>query len=336
MTENNYHIQELWEEMEQSPQKGLYKKLFKSDKPFHIYVTYQQPDRFYGIAFVISDTLRIDISAFENLKDLRVSLFQDTAFNHSNLLSIQLVTPFNKDIFAALCDNVIQSVIDITTEKKRVRTIINQMEKWKSMFEKINSDGLSTAEQQGLYGELHFLQKILTKSKLQPSDVLHTWVGVDKALRDFQGTSWAVEVKTTATSNPQEVKISSERQLDESLFESLYLYHCSVEVSKANGQTLCDKIEVIRQILSSDVPALTAFNAKLFEAGYADAQANLYKDRFYQIRFEKLYKIDKAFPRIKESELRDGVGNVTYSIVLAMCDDYLVPENQVITDIQGL
>ena len=75
---------------------------------------------------------------------------------------------------------------------------------------------------------------------------------------------------------------------------------------------------------------------QLFEAGYADAQANLYKDRFYQIRFEKLYKIDKAFPRIKESELRDGVGNVTYSIVLAMCDDYLVPENQVITDIQGL
>ena len=78
------------------------------------------------------------------------------------------------------------------------------------------------------------------------------------------------------------------------------------------------------------------FNAKLFEAGYTDSQSNLYKDRYYQIRFEKLYRIDEDFPRIKENELRDGVGNVTYSIVLAMCDNYLVTENQVISNIQNL
>jgi hypothetical protein len=42
--------------------------------------------------------------------------------------------------------------------------------------------------------------------------MLHTWVGVDKALRDFQDNSWAVEVKTTSTNNPQKVTINSERQ----------------------------------------------------------------------------------------------------------------------------
>ncbi len=336
MTMNNNHILELWKELEQSQSNGHYKRLFQSNKPFHIYVTYQYPERYYGIAFVISDNFRIDISAFENLKDLKVSLVADHSFENSRLLTIQLITPYNEDIFATLCDDVIKSVIDIPSEKERIKTIINQLAKWKDLFDKINSNGLSPAEQQGLFGELNFLQKILIKSGLQASDVLHFWVGVDKAQQDFQGSTWAVEVKTTATRNTQDVRISSERQLDETLLKSLYLYHCSVETSTSNGQTLCDKIAEIRNILSVDIPALATFNAKLFEVGYTDTQSNLYKDRCYQIRFEKLYRIDEDFPRIKENELRDGVGNVTYSIVLAMCDNYLVTENQVISDIQNL
>lgn len=336
MTMNNNHILELWKELEKSQSKGHYKRLFQSNKPFHIYVTFQHPERYYGIAFVINNSFRLDVTAFDNLKDLKVSLVADNSFENSRLLTVQLLTPTFKEVFATLCNDIILSVIDIESEQKRTKKIVNQLNKWKSLFDKINQQGLSEAEQQGLFGELHFLQKLLTKTKLQPSDVLRTWVGVDKALRDFQGTNWAVEVKTTATSNPQEVKISSERQLDETMFDSLYLHHYSVEVSKANGQTLCDKVESIRQILINDSPALSLFDSKLFEAGYVNTQANYYKNRFYQIRFEKTYAIKEDFPRIKENELRDGVGKVTYSIVLAMCDKYLVTENQVIADIQNL
>lgn len=335
MTTNNNHILELWEEMEQCQEQSHLKRLFQSNTHFHIYVTFQYPELYYGIAFVISDSFRVDISSFENLKDLKVSLLADDGFENSKLLSIQLLTPSEKDIFATLCEDVILSVINIPQEKRRVMTIINQLEKWKSMFDKINSNGLSPAEQQGLFGELNFLQKMFDKTKLPPIDVLRTWVGADKALRDFQGTNWAIEVKTTATSKPQEVKINSERQLDETLLDSLYLYHCSVETSKSTGITLCDKINDIRVFLSSDVPALNAFNTKLFEAGCIDNQYYLYKDRYYQIRFEKLYQIKDDFPRIKENELRSGIGRVSYSIVLDACENYLVTENQVISDIQN-
>ncbi len=336
MTTNNKHILELWNDLEQSQSKGHYKRLFQSNKPFHIYVTFQYPEKYYGIAFVINNSSRLNVSSFENLKDLKISLVADNSFENSRLLAVQLITPTYKEVFATLCTDIIQSVIDIDSEQKRTKKIVNQLNKWKSLFEKINLQGLSEAEQQGVFGELNFLQKILTKSNLQPSDVLRTWVGVDKALRDFQGTNWAVEVKTTATNNPQEVKISSERQLDETMYDSLYLYHCSVETSKANGQTLCDKVEEIRKILVDDSPALSLFDLKLFEAGYVDTQTNFYRNRHYKIRSEKTYRIKDNFPRIKENELRDGVGKVTYSIVLAMCDKYLVPESQVITDIQQL
>jgi hypothetical protein len=67
----------------------------------------------------------------------------------------------------------------------------------------------------------------------------------------------------------------------------------------------------------------------LFEVGYLDKHESFYQDRFYQTRNENYYKIENEFPRIKESELRNGISDVKYSIILAMCNEYLVFENQV-------
>jgi hypothetical protein len=327
---------ELWEALEEEKSVGLVKRLYSSDVPFHIYGTFQYPEKYYGVAFTFSNDIRIDISSFDNLRELKVMLLADTTFVNSRLLVIQLLYPNSRDIFATLCENLIQSVLRLNTEQKISRTIVNQLEKWKTLFEKNNSTGLTPAEQQGFFGELHFLQKFLAKPDTNPCDVLHTWVGVDKALRDFQANSWAVEVKTTSTSNPQKVTVNGERQLDETLLENLFLFHFSVEVSNGNGQTLCQKITAIRETLENYTPALSLFNTKLFEAGYLDKHEPFYQDRFYQIRNENFYKVENDFPRIRENELRSGVSDVKYSIILAMCDEYLVSENQLFNMIKSL
>lgn len=333
---NNNHILELWKALEEEKNIGLVKRLYSSNVPFYIYGTFQYPERYYGIAFTFSNDIHIDISSFDNLRELKVILLADTTFLNSHLLIIQLLHPDNRDIFATLCENLIQSIIKLNTEQKICRTVVNQLEKWKMLFEKNNSTGLTSAEQQGLYGELHFLQKFFAKTCTPPCDALHTWVGVDKAMRDFQGSTWAVEVKTTSTNNPQKVTINGERQLDETLLENLFLYHLSVEVSNGNGQTLCQKIAAIRKTLENDIPALSLFNTKLFEAGYLDKHEPFYQDRFYQARNENFYKIENDFPRIKENELRRGVSDVKYSIILAMYDEYLVPENQLFNTVKFL
>lgn len=335
MTNSNY-ILELWEALEEEKSLGLVKRLYSSDVPFHIYGTFQYPERYYGVAFTFSNDIHIDISSFDNLRELKVILLADTTFVNSRLLIIQLLHPNSRDIFATLCENLIQSVIKLNTEQKISRTVVNQLEKWKTLFEKNNSTGLTPAEQQGLFGELRFLQKYLAKSDTNPCDVLHTWVGVDKALCDFQGSNWAVEVKTTSTNNPQKVTINGERQLDETLLENLFLFHFSVEVSNGNGQTLCQKISEIHELLESDASALSLFNTKLFEVGYLDKHEPFYQDKFYQVRNENYYKIENDFPRIKENELRSGVSDVKYSIILAMCDEYLVTENQLFNTIKSL
>ena len=104
MTTNN-HILELWEILENEKSIGLVKRLYSSEIPYHIYCTYQYPDNYYGVAFTFSDNIRIDISSFDNLKELKVMLLPDKSFEDSRMLMIQLLQPNNRDIFATLCEN---------------------------------------------------------------------------------------------------------------------------------------------------------------------------------------------------------------------------------------
>jgi len=74
----------------------------------------------------------------------------------------------------------------------------------------------------------------------------------------------------------------------------------------------------------------------LFEVGYLDKHEPYYQDRFYQTRNESFYKVENEFPRIKENELRNGVSDVRYSVILAMCDEYQVTENTIFNVLKEL
>ena len=92
---------------------------------------------------------------------------------------------------------------------------------------------------------------------------------------------------------------------------------------------MCQKVLEIRKILEHDIYVLSIFKAKIFEAGYFDKHESLYQKRHYQTRDENYYKIENEFPRIKENELRKGISDVKYTIILAICNEYLVNENQI-------
>lgn len=330
----NSDILKIWTSIEQSNEIGLLKRLYTNDSELYIYVVFQNPERHCGIALSFDKNIHIDVSPFSNLRDLQVVLTSDNSFLNNNLLVIKLVHYQNRDIFATLCENMIQSVLSLRSEKQVVLTIINQLEKWRALFEKLKDDGLTLPEQQGLYGELHFLQKFIAKQ--DASFAINSWVGTDKEVRDFQYNDWAVEVKTTAGNNHQKVSISNERQLDETLLENLFLFHLSVEAAKKNGESLNTKVNSIRETLQDNVSILNIFNNKLLEVGYFEKHTHLYEEKCYQIRDENYYKIDGDFPRIKEKEIRNGVGDVKYSIILSQCNEYLVSENTMFDKIDNL
>jgi hypothetical protein len=173
-------IVEIWGILDKEKSIGLVKRLYSSDTPIYIYCTFQYPERYYGVAFTFSETISIDISTFDNLRELKVMLLSDTTFENSRLLIIQLLHTDYRDIFSSLCENLIQSISKIDGEEKICKTIVNQLEKWKMLFERDNSTELSFNEQQGLFGELQFLQKLLVKTNTTLYSVLNSWVGVDK------------------------------------------------------------------------------------------------------------------------------------------------------------
>lgn len=321
------NISSLWEIMSQEKSVGLVKRLLPNQSPLKVYTIYQYPENICGIAFSFDRKLKPSIDSFRNLKELSVQLFEDTSYQSNRLLIIQLCSDTNIDIFAYLCDNLVETIEKSNTEEKAVKLVLNRLEKWKTMFSKGVSDGLSITEQQGLYGELMYLHKLALRKIFSYIDALKIWVGVDKAMRDFQGNDWAVEAKTISVNNADQITINGERQLDETLLNKLYLYHLSVEVSRMNGQTLNGKVDELRDLFYDDNAALNIFNAKLLEAGYFDHHRDLYKERCYKIRKESIYVIEESFPRIKESELRNGVSNIVYSINVSSCAEYMVSEN---------
>lgn len=328
-------ILDIWTDLEKANTSTLLKKLYSNDANQCVYGIFKNPEKYCGIGISVSKDIHIDISPFLKLLDLKVSLYNDSSFENHVMLLIELLDYSSRDIFSILCEDLVITVSKLVSEKSIIKAVLNQLEKWKSLFDKYNSIGLTTAEQQGLFGELHFLQKYLS-NEFEPISILNSWVGIDKALRDFQYNDWALEVKTTSGNNHQKVNISSERQLDETLLENLYLYHLSVEVSKGNGENLNTKISLMRQTFEINAIALNIFNAKLLEAGYFDKHVEIYKERCYQIRQENFYKIEKDFPRIKENEIRDGVGDVKYTIILSQCKEYLVTENTIFNTLINL
>ena len=329
MTMNNRML-DLWAKMEALDQIGISKLLYDNSIPFHIFATYSSDEKGYGISFSYPDRIKIATSSFANLKKLNVGIFNDYTQPNTRMLLIQLLTPSHRDTFSYLCESLINNVKSLNSEDEMINNVILQLDKWRNLFDKAGVDGLTPSEQQGLYGELTFLDKLLKKGIFTANDSLNYWVGVDAALRDFTGDSWAVEVKTTSTNNPQVVTINSERQLDETLFENLYLYHCSVEVTKLSGETLPEKIDKLRRQLEKDPLALSTFNEKLITAGYFDEDEHLYEARSYKLRDESFYKVGGNFPRIKECDLRKGVGDITYNIAIAACEEYRIKEATVL------
>lgn len=63
---------------------------------------------------------------------------------------------------------------------------------------------------------------------------------------------------------------------------------------------------------------------KLMVSGYFETHRIQYENIGYFIRNDNFYSIHDKFPRIEENELKQGVGDVKYSIILSHCQSYII------------
>jgi hypothetical protein len=149
------------------------------------------------------------------------------------------------------------------------------------------------------------------------------WTGPSWSPQDFQGEGFGIEVKTSASKEPQTMRITSERQLDAQGLRVLFLGHLSLEVKVGSGETLPQIIQDLRQ-RAVEAACETEFETRLYEWGYHDVHAWIYSRHGFVLRGEHIYEVREDFPRITEADVRPGVGNVAYSIAVSECSPYIL------------
>lgn len=322
-------IESIWKELESdaSLASGIIVKGYSSSVILDVFVALRAPEKLRCIAIHIAKENVPDIQIWNKFKDIKVEILPDERNATKSWLLILLFNQQHKDVFSVLCEDLINQVAQITEEKILIKELLNRLAKWQTLFEKLGQQGLTAEAQRGLYGELYFLRKFLRNSTSKQY-CINSWQVPSNTVQDFHYSDWAVEVKTTHGNNHQKIHISSERQLDDTIVPVIYLFHLSLDVRNNLGETLNQIVEEIETFLQNDIPELNSFRLKLFEVGYFEIHKSLYEAAGYNIRQESIYKVEGTFPRITENEIRHGVGDVRYSIIVADCLSYTTTETE--------
>ncbi len=328
-------IENIWLGLEgdSSSHSGLLYKRYSAEVLPDVFIALRSPEKLRCIAFSLNDSFPFDANQWNKLKDIKIETLTDERDKTKKFLLILLLNKQHKDIFSTLCEDLIFGVSKVTTEETLVERLLERLAKWQSLFEKVGKQGLSDEAQRGLYGEIFFLRFFLNNSS-DKNYCLKSWLGPEKSIQDFQYSNWAVEVKTTHGNNHQKIHIASERQLDDSIIEKIFLYHLSLDIRVGNGESLNSLIDEVSELLNANTMASNLFKLKLLESGYYETHRPLYEEKGYTIRQENLYRVSGNFPRITENQIPIGVGDVKYSIVLSESEEWRITQETLLSEIQ--
>ena len=264
---------------------------------------------------------RTDWPECDGLEILAVTL------DHHAYLGVALREARFSDVFAALAEDLAHKIeVEAPEGTSPVRLFLGQLRRWQRFLASAR-EGLDPAAQRGLWGELHFLRTRLFP--LLGGIAANAWKGPDGAHQDFQFASAWIEVKTTIAKQPQSVRISSERQLDETRAPVLFLHVLALEVHEGGLATLPEEIAMVRQALAAWPGARETFEDALLAAGYLDQHAARYAKVGYAVRQTQNFLVQGDFPRLVEAALPRGIGEASYSLSLAACAAHIVGDAEV-------
>ena len=248
----------------------------------------------------------------------RMSELYDDNNRKRKFLSFKQMEDFDKKIYFI----VMQDIIDTLYESSK-NEILNKIKavliKWNVFFQFDKDYVLSDNVQQGLYGELYLLDKLIT---LKGEKAVECWTGCNSETHDFYCGIDAVEVKSSSVKGPNKVNISSEYQLDDTgVLERLYLLYLKLKKSEIDGETLPVIVERIASMLSPEYRI--KFYDKLLKIGYVYQMPELYKLHF-KLREENCYDVEDGFPRITAKMLNKGITSVDYTLSLDACNSFQI------------
>ncbi|MBU4136429.1 MAG: PD-(D/E)XK motif protein [Alphaproteobacteria bacterium] len=224
----------------------------------------------------------------------------------------------DRELFRHLCHDIVDACRSKVGDQAFLASTLRRAWKWHSLLRGGANQRLSPQEQQGLIGELLFLERLIRH--LTPKAAIEAWRGPLDEPKDFVFSNRAVEVKARHVSKDA-VKISSEHQLQVIQGQQLALAVVALSPSVAHapeGISLDSLVQRVRgAVIASDPSADEGFDARLLSAGYSTDHD--YSDTWWLPVATSAYAVGEGFPRIEATGLPEGVSLVTYWLRLDLC-----------------
>ncbi len=237
-------------------------------------------------------------------------------------LTFKQLANSDENIYCAIMEDVIDNIKLVRNSEQVIITVGKVLVKWKHFFYIHEELIMSDIKQQGLYGELILLEKLIN---IYGENALNFWSGCNFETHDFYVKGNAVEVKSTSSKDVSSITISNEYQLDSSdVNGDLYLMFIVLRKSISDGETIPMLVQRILEKFQSDT-SLEIFEEKLFKYGYLLRNPEVYRIGFV-IREISYFEVSAMFPSITRSKLPNVISNVNYKLNISVCDRFCIEE----------
>ena len=316
---------QVWKDMEairHPGNPGLLRRRIRPDSNLDIFLGLEKPAGHRMLLLRLSQVDADTLPAPATARNIELLIHGNVGHGEA-VLELRLVDRAYQEIFSILADDLINVLVATRTEISAVESFTARFQSWQQFFARSGPAGLGEEAQRGLYGELWFLGNCLMET-LDHLSAVSAWTGHGRTAQDFQLRDVAVEVKATTAKQPQHLSIASERQLDDTGVGALFLFHLSLDVRRGDDRTLPVMVDALRAALGEHTASRTRFEESLLMAGFIDAHRSRYDHTAYTVRQASVFHVRDDFPRLVETALPSGVGNVRYSVAVSECTRFAV------------
>lgn len=298
--------QKIIEVFKRNELKGSY-SLFDSEHPLRIFLGSNENGE--KSLLVVADSKKGDALSSKFIK-VRFGRRPDD----SVILSFDLMDERYEEIFYNFCEDIIKSTYTAKPEDGFL-PIISRYEIWQNFFKRENSF-LSENEIMGLIGELLFIKERLMP-KYGTEDIIRSYLGIDKAHKDFDFEDAWYEIKTIHNGVGQ-IKISSLEQLDSDRDGFLEVVTLDESAGGERAITLNRLVDDV--LMGLDSLSASRLGEKLLQLGYC--RDDYYDSYGYYFISASEYRVSEGFPRLTKSGMPNGVVSAKYEISLSAIEGY--------------
>lgn len=257
------------------------------------------------------------------LRGIGVDLRSDQEGGQRFVLTLQ--QQVDRDLFEGLCNTLAIALTHPSDSASSLGVALAHLRRWKR-FLSGRGQQLSPEEIRGLYAELIFLLELLDHG-MADTEATSAWRGPERSHQDFIYGDIAVEIKSLAGTERNEVRISSEDQL-ESLNDKLYLriYRLTDAPDASDSRSLNGVVNAAYAALANS-DAVDALDRKLAAYGYAPLPA--YDKPSFVVSSVLTHLVQGAFPRVVRSKLPGGIDHVSYDIRLEAIEPFKCTDDAV-------